>query len=75
MSGEITLDHLALITSRVARRRAYRQMRNLLNQKPTATLIRVLHEADDSCCAREPWLKTASRLWGSLGEKVLVLVL
>jgi hypothetical protein len=69
---QIELDHFALLTSRTARRKAHRELRKVATHKLGAVvIIHVLHEHDDSCCKREPWLETAKRLWEAVGEKTL----
>jgi hypothetical protein len=73
--NEIEVDHLGLLTSRKHRRDAYRQLRHLVQTRPGLTRLAVLHEADRSCCATEPWVATATRLFSSLGERTLYAIL
>jgi hypothetical protein len=57
----LTLDHLKLIDADV---RELKRFRNCVLGAMVGQLTEcgVLHEADDSCCRREPWADTMYRL-------------
>jgi hypothetical protein len=57
----LTLDHLKLVRRDV---REVKKLRTLLLSMAPGTVWNaiVLHEANGSCCKKEPWRITASRL-------------
>jgi hypothetical protein len=57
----IYFDHLKLIRGDLAEMKRYRTM--LLSQQTGGMMeAGIMHEADDSCCRREPWNDTLARI-------------
>jgi hypothetical protein len=64
---EFTIDHLAYIRERQHRRATHAAYRRT-TRAGGLHHFRILHEADDSCCAIEPWPATAQRIMQALGD-------
>jgi hypothetical protein len=70
---EIELDHMRLIKRKP--KEIAKFLKSTQADPPTQVHATVLHEADDSCCAREPWLKTLHFLLENQNKKTLVVLL
>jgi hypothetical protein len=71
----IEIDHLNYLTSRRHRRQVALALRRLMRSgtRGQATLLRVIHEHANECCAVEAWAITALRIQDSLaadGDRV-----
>ncbi len=55
------LDHMRLVRRR--RTEVERFQRLFRDVVPGISDLTILHEADDSCCKREPWLTTFAQLF------------
>jgi hypothetical protein len=65
----LELDHLAYIKHRPYRRKAHAAFRRFVRENPGGlALWDVLHEANDSCCRREPWIVTRASLLQALAD-------
>lgn len=75
----LELDHMRYIRRQDYRRELHARLRRLIAEEPHAvSQMNVMHEANNSCCRREPWPTTYSNLMGALradGERVLGVVL
>ncbi len=75
----LALDHLRYVESQAYRREMHGRLRRLIAEQPRAmSQMTVVHEADNSCCHRQPWALTYSNLISALradGERVLGVVL
>jgi hypothetical protein len=71
----VVIDHLRVLRNDVYRHRVVRRLRGLL---VGAWDVDVMHEADGSCCRRQPWPRTLRSLTDELcrtsGRSVLVIV-
>jgi len=61
----LIIDHLGLIQGHPAE---LKKFRNLLLAAEAGRLLEasIMHESDDSCCAREPWVQTFDRVAAAL---------
>jgi hypothetical protein len=64
----LTFDHQKLVDRDP---REVRRVRAWLKSAENGNCIEVvtLHEADNSCCAREPWNDTISAIWTASGPR------
>jgi hypothetical protein len=65
----VVIDHLRYSKVRSYRRRTHARIRRLVAERPEGlSNWTVLHEHNDSCCRREPWLVTNARLIQALND-------
>lgn len=66
---DFVVDHLLYLTQRSHRRTVHAMYRRLgRRRRGIVWEIRILHEADDSCCRRQPWPETAAAIVAALAR-------